>query len=79
MIKLYMISSVAYTSLFGFPLILYGGIVTLICLLITASIGFTTIKGIKWITFKYHRPMAAITITLAIIHGILGLSIYFNF
>lgn len=74
-----MISNIAFALFYGFPLIFYGGIITFIFLLITASIGYTTVKGIRWIPFKYHRPMAVITIILALIHGLFGLSIYLGF
>ncbi len=73
-----MISSFAYFLIFGKPLIMYSGILTLISLLLTASIGYTTRKGIKWVPFKYHPFMAKATVTLALIHGIMGISRFFN-
>jgi hypothetical protein len=74
-----MISKIAYTLLFGKPLIMYGGIVTFLLLLFTATVGILNFKGIKTIPFKWHPKLAILTIIFALTHAILGLSIYFNF
>jgi hypothetical protein len=74
-----MIATIATTLIFGKPLVIYLGFLTLLSLLFTASIGYTTVKGIKWVPFKFHPVMAITTIIIALIHGILGASIYFNF
>jgi len=74
-----MIAKIAFVSILGKPLVMYLGILTFLSLLFTASIGYATVKGIRWVPFKYHPAMAATTITLATMHGILGLAIYFNF
>lgn len=71
-----MIAQLAYYSIFGKPLILYLGILTLLSFLFTAFIGFMNYKGYKTIPFKYHPIMAAISITLAVLHAILGLGSY---
>jgi hypothetical protein len=74
-----MVNSLAFYLLFGKPLIMYGGILTFLSLLFTASISLMNRKGIFIIPFKWHPRMAVITIILATIHAIFGLSIYFNF
>ena len=74
-----MIHTLALTMIFGKPAIMYGGILTLLLLLSTATVGVLNFKGIHIIPFKWHPRLAAITIVAAIIHGLLGLSIYFNF
>lgn len=74
-----MIADIANILVFGKPVIIYVGLLTLLSLLFTASIGYTNYKGIKGLPFKYHPLMAAITITLAAIHVLLELGIYFNF
>lgn len=74
-----MIRSVAFALLFGKPLIMYGGILTFLLLLFTATVGALNFRGIQLIPFKWHPRLAILTITVAVIHGILGLSIYFNF
>lgn len=55
---------------------MYAGIVVLLSFLITASIGFLNYKGNHKIPFKWHPRMAAISISLAIIHGALGILAY---
>lgn len=74
-----MISQIALTQFLGKPLIMYGGILTLLLLLFTASIAIMMKKRIKYVPFKYHPIMARITIAVALIHALLGLSIYFHF
>jgi len=74
-----MVANYALMPIFGYPAIMYGGILTLILLLTTASIGIGIFKGwLKW-NFIVHPIIASITIVVAIIHGILGLSIFLGF
>lgn len=56
---------------------MYLGIITLLSFLITASVGVLIIKGIGKIPFKWHLRMVKISITLALIHGLLGILLYF--
>lgn len=74
-----MIHGLALTLFLGKPLVMYGGIVTFLLMTFTATVGFLNFKGIQTIPFKWHPRLAIITITIAIIHAILGLSILFNF
>lgn len=75
-----MVSQIAYTLIFGKPVIMYLGIITYLSLLFTAFISVSNIKyGIHIIPFKWHPRMAAVTIMLATIHAIFGLSLHFNF
>lgn len=74
-----MIHNIALTLFLGKPLVMYGGIFTFLLLLFTATVGALNFKGITVIPFKWHPRLAIITITVAIIHAILGLSILFNF
>ena len=74
-----MIHNIALTLFLGYPLVMYGGILTLLLLLSTATIGVLNSKGIVTIPFKWHPRLAIATITVALIHGFLGLSIVFNF
>ncbi|MFC2154041.1 hypothetical protein ACFLRC_00980 [Candidatus Altiarchaeota archaeon] len=71
-----MLSQIAYYEIFGLPLIVYGGIVTIISLLITASIPILNKKGKTSIPIQWHTRMAIITIVLALIHGLLGVISY---
>lgn len=74
-----MIHSIAYVLIFGKPLIMYGGILTFLLLLSTATIGALNLKGISVIPFKCHPRLALTTIIIATIHAIFGLSVFFNF
>lgn len=74
-----MIHNLAYTLILDEPLIMYGGILTFLLLLSTATIGALNFKGISVIPFKWHPRLAVTTIIVAIFHAILGLSVFFNF
>lgn len=74
-----MIQNIALTLFLGKPLVMYGGILTLLLLIFTAIVGALNFKGIHVIPFKWHPKIAVITIVIALIHGLFGLSIFFNF
>jgi ethanolamine transporter EutH len=71
-----MFRNITYFLIFGKPLIMYLGTLTLLSFLLTALIGFLNYKGMHKIPFKWHPRMAAISITLAIIHGLMGILAY---
>lgn len=71
-----MLQNITYFPIFGKPLIMYLGIITLISFLITAAIAVLNKKGINKISFKWHPRMAKISIALALVHGILGILAY---
>lgn len=73
-----MIEKIAYFLIFGKPLLFYTGIITIFSFWFTALIGFLNFKGYHVISFKWHPRMAIFSISLSIIHAILGLSAYFN-
>ncbi len=72
-----MLQNITYFLIFGKPVIMYFGIITLLSFLVTATMGVMIIKGIGKIPFKWHMIMAFVSILLAIIHGVLGILIYF--
>lgn len=74
-----MINNLAFTLFLGIPLVGYLGAITLLLMLFTATVGALNMKGVTIIPFKWHPRLAIITITIALIHGILGASIIFNF
>lgn len=74
-----MLHVLALTPFLGKPLVMYGGIMTFLLLVFTATVGFLNFRGITVIPFKWHPRLALITIIVAVIHGLFGLSIYFNF
>lgn len=71
-----MLYRIAYYPIFGYPFILYLGVMALILFLIAVSIS-TLFKGKVKNHFKLHRLIAAVSIVFALIHGILGLLVYF--
>lgn len=60
----------------GLPLAIWFGILTFICMFITAGFGVATFKLQKPV-FKWHMLFAKITILLAIIHLVLGVMLWF--
>lgn len=73
-----MLQEITYYLIFGKPFIMYLGIATLLSFLITAFIGFSVYhRRMAIIPFKWHPKMAALSIALAIVHGILGVLLYF--
>jgi hypothetical protein len=71
------IRSIAFYLIFGKPVIMYLGIITLICFLTTAYLGYQQMKGNNKIPLKYHFMMARISILMALIHGFMGFAIFY--
>ena len=65
-----MFTEIAYYTILGIPLLVYLGIITLVLLLITATLGFLVHKG--KIKFAIHPAFAIATIIFALIHGLLA-------
>jgi hypothetical protein len=65
-----MLLGIIFHPYFGLPLIAWGGIFTFLCLLVTASIAYLTVKNIKPMPVKWHYNMAILTLILATIHGL---------
>ncbi len=74
-----MIAQIAYTQIIGLPIVAWLGILTLILLLITATIGLLNSKGNHAIPFKWHPIMAKTAITIALIHAIFAASLYLGY
>lgn len=72
-----MLRDIAHYLVFGKPLVMYGGILTLFSFLTTAYIGTRVLKPQNGIPFKYHLLMTRVAIAIALIHATLGLSLYF--
>jgi hypothetical protein len=72
-----MLQSVSYFLIFGKPLIMYLGILTLCLFLLVAAIAVMNKKGIRTIPFSWHPRMAVIAICCAVIHGVLGILAFF--
>ncbi|OGH06080.1 MAG: hypothetical protein A2W22_04150 [Candidatus Levybacteria bacterium RBG_16_35_11] len=74
-----MVRSIALSSVFGYPFILYLGAITFISFSFTALLGYRYFTGRPLLPFKWHPRMAAASLTLAVIHAILGLSMFLGF
>jgi len=72
-----MFEAITYAPVFGKPLIMYLGILTLLSFLATAAVGAMNMKGITAIPFVWHPRLAAFSICLALIHAALGVLAYF--
>lgn len=71
-----MVGQIAYTLIFGKPVIVYLGILTLSLLLLTAAIPVLNRNGIRTIPLAWHPRCAIATICLALFHGMLGILAY---
>ena len=71
-----MFEAVTYALVFGKPLILYMGVLTLFGFLFTASIAILNHRGVHTIPFRWHMRCAAASIGLAVLHGTLGILAY---
>lgn len=69
-----MFEEITYMPIFGMPLIIYSGIFTFISFIITAFFGMRVLQGKA--KFEHHKLAAIISITLAVIHGLLGFLVY---
>jgi hypothetical protein len=70
-----MFQEITYYPIFGKPLIMYLGALTLLMLLTTASVGILIFRG-KAIPFAWHPGLAGTTIALALVHATLGFLAY---
>ncbi|HIJ06716.1 MAG: hypothetical protein XE11_1210 [Methanomicrobiales archaeon 53_19] len=71
------IAAVAYTQVLGLPLVVVLGIILFISLCITASIAIIKRRGrLQKVPFTWHFRMAGISILIALLHAILGISVY---
>ena len=70
-----MIHQIALTTFLNIPYVAYGGILTLSSFMFTASIGYSNHHGYKWIPFKWHPRMVAVSFIIASIHIFFAASI----
>jgi hypothetical protein len=71
-----MLQEISYLLIFGRPLIIYLGIVTIVSFLVTAAIPVLSMKRVVSVPVVWHFRMAAISIALGLIHGTLGVAAY---
>ena len=72
-----MFAEITYMEIFGKPLIMYLGMLVLLCMLTTATIAIVTMKGIRKWPVDWHIWGARITIVLAFVHAFLGVATFF--
>jgi hypothetical protein len=72
-----MLQEISYYQIFGKPLIMYMGVLTLLSFSTAATIGYLTITGKKRFPFKYHKWIAYFALGLGLVHGTFGLLLYF--
>ena len=72
-----MLQEISYYLIFGKPLIMYLGILVLLCFAATATIAAATTKGWKKLPYEWHPRMAALSFALAAVHAILGILLFF--
>lgn len=72
-----MFQEISFYPIFGKPLIVYLGIVTLCVFLLAAAIAILNRRGNHAIPFAWHPRVAAIAIACALVHGFLGAALFF--
>ena len=70
-----MIQEIASMLVFGKPLFLWAGLITMICLISTFVSGLLVMRGKT--KFKYHKMLAYTTLAVGTVHGILVISVFF--
>ena len=70
-----MLTEISYYLIFGKPVIMYTGLLTLLSFIITAYIGTRVLAGKA--TVRQHVTMVIISFLLAAVHGLLGILLYF--
>ena len=71
-----MFEEISYAIILGKPAIFWGGLATIILLLITLSIGYAIHHNLVSIDFKWHKRFAFATAIFGIIHAGLALAHY---
>ena len=71
------LQAVAFAPILGRPLIMWGGLFTLLLLLLTGMVAGLNRKGIHTVPMIWHFRLAYLTILLVLVHGIIGMLLYF--
>jgi hypothetical protein len=72
-----MLQEFSYYPVFGRPVILYLGLITICLFLATALIPLLSQRGVMKIPLSWHARMAFLSICFALVHGVLGAAAYF--
>jgi hypothetical protein len=73
------IQTVAFTQIFGLPLIALGGMGVGVLLLATLIVGLAVYSGKGNFTVGQHKILAIITVLFALAHGLIGMLGYLGF
>lgn len=75
-----MIHQIALFTVLGLPIVVIGGLLTLLSFAATAYIGFANYKKFEHRPpFMWHPTMVVVSFCFAIIHGFFALSIYWGY
>lgn len=72
-----MFQELSYYLIFGKPVILYLGILTLLGLIVTSALPVLARRGILVVSPVWHPRCAGATLLLVTVHGALGILAYF--
>lgn len=64
-----MFGAIVSYMVLGIPVAVYLGIITVVCLLFTATISILNRRKIRVVSMKWHTRMAYVTIAVALVHG----------
>ena len=75
---MHVLQNIAHTTILGYPLIFYLGILTYVFLLATllAPVLNAKVRRIRRISVRVHRRLGYITLALGTLHGLLTISAY---
>jgi hypothetical protein len=71
-----MFTEITYHMVFGLPLIVYGGVFTLLLFLATAVVAYGSRKGFLQVDVKWHYRLAALAVAAGVFHAVFGLLAY---
>lgn len=74
-----MIGKIAYTLIFGMPVVSWGGMVTLLLMLAAMAALILSRKGVVWAKFSYHPILGKLALIFGILHGIFSLLAFLGF
>lgn len=72
-----MLENISYYLILGKPIIFYTGILAIVSFLFTAFVGLLNYREVHIIPFKWHPKLAVFSLAVALIHGLMGILLYF--
>jgi hypothetical protein len=65
-----MLEGIVYFPVLGLPLLLWGGILTLVLLISTVSVQLLNRYGVKVVPLAWHSRLGIATLIVGILHGL---------